>query len=293
MTDKMDLFCRALAGIDQEDLGNICDEECLSTLRTTAKRYISHTKLAMKKDPESKSTSEADTLWIQKVTGVNMAYRQWTDYVIDEAIHPGSEFKAAFENIGKTFHQQYEGGRRIYLNLILSDIILRPEFEGTLRIFPDLEVIAVQTNGSKKRKLTGKADYTVGLAREINIFDKVFPCEAHLVVMQIREDEREEDWEQQCIPEVASLHKNRVDAGKVNTKVWGILSNATHWKFFFIDESHFLWQSDEFSLNISTYVESKMLHIYRLVHYIVKCCYEANTLPSSSGTSISSISDCA
>jgi hypothetical protein len=213
--------------------------------------------------------------------------------VIDETVHPGPEFKTAFEKVGKAFHQLLEAGRRNYLNLILSDIVLRPEFEGNLRIFPDLEVTAVQTNGKKKRKLMGKADYTVGLARGIDIFDKVFPSEVHLVVMQVKEEGSNEYWRQQCIPEVASLHKSRVDAGKVNTRVWGILSNATNWRFFFIDESSYLWESDTLFLNLELYDELKTLHIYRVVHYIVKCCYEANTPPSSSTFSVSSISDCA
>jgi hypothetical protein len=100
--------------------------------------------------------------------------------------------------------------------------------------------------------------------------------------VQVKEDENEEDWRRQCIPEVASLHKNRVDAGKVNTRVWGILSNSTNWRFFFIDECSYLWQSDEFFLNLKMYDESKRLHVYQLVHYIVKCCYEESTQPSSS-----------
>ena len=41
-------------------------------------------------------------------------------------------------------------------DLFLSDIVLRPEF-----IFPELEM----SNGPKKRKLSGRTDYTVGFGK--------------------------------------------------------------------------------------------------------------------------------
>ena len=311
----MDLFCQELADINQEikdilqekirlqkkkNLGCITEEENIEldsilerlvSLRTAAKRCNAYIKLAIKyEEPASKSFSEANSLWIQAVTGVNVTYRKWTDYVIDETVYPGPEFKTAFVNISKAFHQQYEAGRCNYLNLILSDILLRPEFEGILRIFPDVELTAVQTNDPKKRKLTGKMDYAIGFAKGSDMFDDSFPCKVHVVAVQAKENEDEDDWKL-CVAQAASLHKNRVDAYKANTNVWGILSNATNWRFFFIDESSYLWQSDEFFLNLQLYDESKVLHVYQLVHYIVKCCYETNTTPSSSDSSASSIGD--
>lgn len=126
-------------------------------------------------DPESKSFSEADREWIQAVTGVNTAYIKWIDYVIDETIYPGSEFKKAFERVGKAFHQLEGVGRRILLDLFLSDVILRPEFGEVLRIFSEFEFTVVETNGPKKRKITGRTDYAVGLGKgkdygEVNVF---------------------------------------------------------------------------------------------------------------------------
>jgi hypothetical protein len=76
--------------------------------------------------------------------------------VIDETVHPGPEFMTAFENISKAFHQQNETGRRNYLNLFLSNIILRPEFEGTLRIFAD-------DCSANERHKEAQADWKSGL----------------------------------------------------------------------------------------------------------------------------------
>jgi hypothetical protein len=281
----------------KEKLGCLSDEEKIKLdgilelftgFRTDAESHCSYISLVMEnEEPKSKSFSEADGEWIQKVTGVNMKYRKWTDYVIDETILPGPEFKTDFEKVSKAFHQQYETGRRIYLNLFLSDIILRPEFEETLRIFPNVEVTAVQTNGPIKHKLTGKTDYAIGFAKEKQMFDKFFPREVHLVAAQAKEDESVGDDWKQCVAQAASVHKNRVDACKINTSVWGILSNATTWRFFFIDERSYLWQSDVFILDLRSYEESKVLHIYRLVHYIIKRCYEATALPVSLAGSVS------
>jgi hypothetical protein len=56
----------------------------------------------MKDEPSvTKSFSEADSEWIQSVTGVDTTYQKWTNYVIDETVHPVFEFQVKF---GKAFH---------------------------------------------------------------------------------------------------------------------------------------------------------------------------------------------
>ena len=274
---------------DEERIDLVGIDKLLAEARDSKKYYVEIIKLAMKDEPPvTKSFSEADSAWIQAVTGVNTDYRQWTDYVIDEAVHPGPEFKTAFERVGKAFHQQNEAGRRIFLNLFLSDIILRKEFGGALRIFPELQVTVVETNGPKKRKLSGVTDYTVGFGKGKDIFDNTIPREVHLVAVEAKTSIGQQDlW--QCVAEAASLYKTRVDAGKANKRVWGILSNATQWQFVLINEDGLLWQSEEFQLNLRSYVESKVLQVYRIVHYIVKCCNEACTLPQSTASSVVSL----
>ncbi|KAJ3095388.1 hypothetical protein HDU96_001192 [Phlyctochytrium bullatum] len=270
---------------DEEEIELAGIDKLLEKLEQQQKNYLELIKLAIKEPPESKSFSEADSEWIQGVTRVNTTYRKWTDYVIDETVHPGPEFQTAFERVGKAFHQQNEAGRRIFLNLFLSDIILRPEFNEALRIFPELEVTVVETNGQKKRKLNGRTDYTVGFGKGKDMFDNTIPREVHLVAVEAKTSIGEQDlW--QCVAEAASLYKIRVDAGKVSNRVWGILSNAEMWKFIFIDENGLLWQSGAFIMDLRSYDEPQVLQVYRIVHYIVKCCHEACTPPPSTASSV-------
>jgi hypothetical protein len=312
LNQKMDSDRQQLAAVEQEikDLikkqtrlqkkdqqGTITDEEeielagidkLLEKLEASAKRYDSYIKLAIKEPPESKSFSEADSEWIQAVTGVNTTYRKWTGYTIDVNIQPRPGFQTKFEEVASAFHQQNEGGRRIFLNLFLSDIILREEFGGALRIFPELQVTVVETNGLKKRKLNGITDYTVGFGKGKDIFDNTIPREVHLVAVEAKTSIGDQDlW--QCVAEAASLYKTRVDAGKAKRSVWGILSNAKQWQFVLIDEDGLLWQSEEFLLDLRSYDESKVLQVYRIVHYIVKCCHEACTPPPSMASSVVSL----
>lgn len=137
-----------------------------------------------------------------------------------------NHFQTKFEEVARAFHQHNEPGRRIFLNLFLSDIILREEFGDTLRIFLELQVTVVETIGAKKRGLNGITDYTVGFGKGTDIFDNTIPREIHLVAVEAKTSIGEQDlW--QCVAEAASLYKTRVDAGKVNKRVWGILSSSS------------------------------------------------------------------
>ncbi|KAJ3203855.1 hypothetical protein HDU67_009897 [Dinochytrium kinnereticum] len=265
------------------DLADIND--LLAEATDRKETYAELIMLAMRNEPSvSKSFSDADREWIQAVTGVDTSYRKWTDYVIDGTVLPGPQFKKAFERAGKAFHQLNEAARRIFLNLFLSDIILRPEFDETLRIFPELEVTVVETKGGKKRKLSGRTDYAVGFGKGVDILDITIPRNVYLVAVQAKTSMGEEDlW--QCVAQAASLYKTHVDAGKVNRSVWGILSNAKLWQFVRIDEDGFLWQSEHFPMDLRSYDEEKVLQVYRIVHYIVKCCHEACTSSPSTASS--------
>ncbi len=71
-----------------------------------------------------------------------------------------------------------------------------------------------------------------------------------------------------------------LDAGKSNRSVWGVVSNAEFWKFKFIDDRGRLWDMGHLTLELDYYNESKVLAVYRMLHHLVKCCYEACTPPS-------------
>jgi hypothetical protein len=90
------------------------------------------------------------------------------------------------------------------------------------------------------------------------------------------------------------MYKIHVDTRRAKKSVWGIISNAQIWRFIFIDEAGLLWKSDPLFMPLDCYDESKVLQVYRIVHYIVKCCYEACTpSPSTASSIFPTISDCA
>ena len=204
---------------------------------------------------ESKSFSDADSEWIEEVTGIDASYRNWTEYTIDNDVQPGPEFKTAFERVGRAFHQTSEAGRRIYINLFLSEIILRPEFENALRIFPELELTVLKTEDGKRRKLNGRADYTIGFATGKDMMDFVVPRDIHMVAVEAKLCDVDKDlW--QCIAQAATFHKYLVDDGKKDTRVWGILSTAEMWTFIYINERGQLSRSKKFVLDLRNYDEA-------------------------------------
>ncbi|EGF78438.1 hypothetical protein BATDEDRAFT_90642 [Batrachochytrium dendrobatidis JAM81] len=157
-------------------------------------------------EEESKLFGEADLKWIASVTGIDCKYRLWTSFTseLDEAVVPSPGFQQAYENVSKTFHMRTGAGRRIFLNLFLSDIVLLPEFKNTLLIFPGIEM-SVESKGPKKRRLNGKTDYTVGFGKDVDIFDNTPPRELHLVAIEAKNSsfDHEDLW--QCVAETATL----------------------------------------------------------------------------------------
>jgi hypothetical protein len=88
--------------------GDLTDEEeielagigvLLSDARDSKKNYVEFIKFTMKDEPPiTKSFSEADSEWIQAVTGINTTYRKWTGYTIDVKIQPRPGFQTKFED---------------------------------------------------------------------------------------------------------------------------------------------------------------------------------------------------
>ena len=276
---------------DEEEIDLEGVAELLTVLQGQEKYWREEVSKENKPEETSKSFGEADAEWIASVTGINYKYREWTSFTseLDETVIPSPRFQQDYENVSKAFHMRTEAGRRIFLNLFLSDIVLLPEFKNALRIFPEIEM-SVESSGPKKRKLNGKTDYTVGFGKDIDIFDNTPPRELHLVAIEAKNSSLDEDDLWQCVAETATLYKSRKDAGKAKCAVWGVLSNANHWKFIHIDEDGKLWRSKEFLLELRSYNQDEVLFIYRLLHYVVKCCYESctpNPTPASSDSRFS------
>ena len=269
----------------KEQKGQLDDEEEieleglaneLKELKEDKKYWQEQVDKENKPEQTSKSFGEADADWIASVTGIDYKYREWTSFTLDEDVKPSTDFKKAHENVSKAFHLRTEAGRRIFLNLFLSDIVLLPEFKNYLRIFPEIEM-SVESNGPKKRKLNGRTDYTVGFGKDYDVFDNTPPRELHLVAVETKPKKMEEDDLWQCVAEAATLYKTRKDAGKSKCSVWGVLSNASLWQFIYIDEDGKLWRSKEYLLNLRSYDEEQVTFIYRMLHFVVKCCFEACT----------------
>jgi hypothetical protein len=256
---------------EDDDFELIYIPESIKSLEKEQDKYIDR----LAAEPiETKSFKDANSDYIASVTGINVNYKDWKNCGLDESVFPGTGFKEAFENVGKAFHQSNEAGRRIYLNLILSDIILRPEFEGLLRIFLELDLTA-ETSGPKRRKLNGRADYTVGLSKGIDIFRNKVPPEIHVVAVEAKTSVGDDKDFWQCVAEAATLYKNQVDNDKENKCVYGILSNAITWTFIYIDNDGQLWRSRNFLIELKVYLEEEVLKVYRFVHFIIKQCVDA------------------
>ena len=67
----------------------------------------------------------------------------------------------------------------------------------------------------------------------------------------------------QYVAQVAALYKSRKDACKEKCRVWGIISNATHWKFISINDQGQLSESKEYVIELYTYGKEAEF-VYRL-----------------------------
>jgi hypothetical protein len=287
--DIKDLLNKETKLAKKEQTGAITDEEAidlggigklLKELKDQQKYWQRQIEIANKDptEPEAKSFSEADQPWIESVCDVDCAYRKWTTYVLNDTVQPSQRFKQNFIETMGVFHQTCEAGRRIFLNIFLSDIIGSSEFIKTLRIFPEVPMDVLSTSvaaNGKKRKLNGKTDYTIGFARDLDTFSITPPNELYLVAIEAKCRLDESDlW--QCVAETATLYKSRKDMKKKKCAVWGVLSNAETWQFIHIDEAGKLWRSEKFLLNLREYQDEQVLVIYRMLHYMIKCCFESS-----------------
>lgn len=168
-----------------------------------------------------------------------------------------------------------EAGRRTVLDMFLRDVLNREEFGSALRVFTEYEFCITSMEDSRLIRLSGKADYTIGHSAGKDIFDREPSKELHLIAAEAKRDWPDESY-WQCIAQTAALHKSRKQAGKQKCQTWGILSNATNWKFLFIDETGQLSTSEDFKLDLRSYNEKQVLAVYRAIYSIVKSCYEAS-----------------
>ena len=226
----------------------------------------------------SQTIGEADREFIVKVTGIDAggdSIPRWNvDTELSASVQPSPLFVEIFNQNSTTFHMHTEAGRRTVLDLFLRDILSREEFRHGLRIFPEMEFEVKSISESEPLKLSGVADYTIGHHGNKGMFELEPRKELHLVAVEAKRNWAEEAY-WQYVAQVAALYKSRKDAGREKCRVWGIISNATHWKFLSINDRGVLTESREYVLDLKTYgVETEV--IYRIIHRIVTLCFNAS-----------------
>jgi hypothetical protein len=222
-----------------------------------------------------------DKEFVVKVTGIDAGgdfIPRWNiEAELLATVQPSPLFAEIFKQNSATFHMRTEAGRRTVLDLFLRDVLSREEFRRGLRIFPGLEFEVKSVSESEPLKLSGVADYTIGHHTSKGIFELDPGKELHLVAVEAKRDWAEDAY-WKCVAQVAALYKSRKDAGKEKCRVWGIISNATHWKFLSINDRGVLSESREYVLELNTYCAETEV-IYRIIHRIVTLCF--NTSPPS------------
>ena len=230
-------------------------------------------------EPErrSKSFEGADFSYILAATAVDCRFRLWESFIsdLDENVVPQSGVKEAFLNTTRAFSMKSHWGRRIVINFFLGKVVLLPEFNNALTIFPEIE-LSVVTAGPKFRELHGKMDYVVGLPARYGIHDISMPKGMALVVREASNTDMECEDLNICIAHAAAVYKHRQDVGERKTCVFGVVSLGSQWKFIKIDEAGVLWQSETLFLDLEEYDEEQTWRIYRSLHQVFKGCYEAN-----------------
>ena len=239
---------------------------------------------AAQESKNSKTIRKADKEFIVRVTGIDVAdettRRVWNiEAGVDAGVKPSAMFAELFEKNCSTFHMRTEAGRRTVLDLFLRDIVHREEFRRSLRIFPEMEFeVKSVSESAEPMKLSGVADYTIGHHANKGLFEPEPQKELHLVAVEAKRDWAEDSY-WQCVAQVAALHKSRKDAGKANCCIWGIISNATHWKFVAINDEGLLSESKEHVISLHTYNDDTIT-LYRIIHHLVTLCFNASPPPT-------------
>ncbi|KAJ3103946.1 hypothetical protein HDU96_009089 [Phlyctochytrium bullatum] len=219
--------------------------------------------------PITYSLENAGREWVQCVTGVDLRFQTWDLCSIDQTVFPRSTFRTSLEEIAQVFDLSTAAGTRTVLNLFLTDVILRPEFAGALRICSGIN-LSVESGGVSSLRLEGKLQYAV----------RVLPASRSesrpqdVVVGVVDEGAAGRSlW--LCAVHASAVYKTRVCERRPRKSVWGLVAGTDAWQFVSIDEAGRLSGSGRFPLNLCTYDEEEVMGLYRMVYHVVKCAYDA------------------
>jgi hypothetical protein len=233
---------------------------------------------------------------IGPITGVNTFRHLWTDVAFDKSVVPSDGFNDQYDKNCRVWSMSSESSRRTFIHLVIRDVVAREEFAGQLRIFCDLPTTVESTAGSKKRKLSGAHDYTIGYVNDEDIHSKWPPLESQIIIVEAKKA-WDEDGVWRCIAETSALFKTRKDGMKQDCRVWGICTNSFVWQFLHIDNGGQLWVSDTFYLGLPMVRPELILLVYRFVHHIVSqsfVCAKNDSFgePARVGAKVSAIREC-
>ncbi|RKP21576.1 hypothetical protein ROZALSC1DRAFT_519, partial [Rozella allomycis CSF55] len=229
------------------------------------------TKKDAKMEEETITFGDATAEQIQAVTGVKFPIQDLDEFPSYEDVVPSDDFMAQYFKNRQVWCINSEASQRTYIDLFLRDVVARLEFQQRLKIFCELSMGVSNEQGSKKIKLSGRCDYTIGHTRPTALDFGSHPNDIHLLTVEAKEAWINKDC-LQCIAEMATVYKSRKDAGKENCTVWGIWTNAYSWQFFLIDNDGQVYRTVMYVLQ----KDDDIKKIYRFVYHCVKQAYNAS-----------------
>jgi len=222
------------------------------------------------KEKTCQDFNEAYLDWSCKVAGTNYHRKTWRSIIpqADSNIVPSMEFKMNFSNIAKIFHRQNYRGCRVFINAFLSDILARPEFNDTLKVYLDVEM-SVESDCAENLGLKGTLDYAIALDQKVHIYHGVNPCEIGVVISLSKDGDFSAHNLWKCVAETAAVHKKRKVAGKEDSSVWSVLATGMKWLFLHIDREGTITLSEEYHIHLDWSSEEQVCFIYRALHNVI------------------------
>ncbi len=102
---------------------------------------------------------------------------------MDDSVFPTPDFKLIFDLTYRKFNLSNEAGRRILINLFLTDVLRVGDVNDTLFVFLDQELSALD-QGTESMGLIGTANFALGLSAPTRShLDRVWSPDLFVVVI--------------------------------------------------------------------------------------------------------------
>ena len=176
-----------------------------------------------------------------------------------------------------------EATTRSYIDLVVADVISRPEFTD-LRAYGEIRCDYALDN---QKKFT-RADYMIGHGKGIPLSHKTPSFESHMVVMEAKQTPMDTSKDiEQLILNMAILHKERETKKCINKNVWGILSDFKSWCFGYINDEGYCKMSKIYHCDINAdvilgmsnedgfnHIKKEITNMYQALYSVVAIAYD-------------------